>query len=70
MTLTADFFLEHETSYTQHKEWFVWECSCGAIEEEKYKTWEECHRATREHWAEKIRDFLAAPAGEEPSEAK
>ena len=56
--VTADIFLEHETKYTQrwdhieeHDDCYVWECSCGAIEETKFHSWEECHRHTREHWA-------------------
>ena len=61
--ITADFFLEHETKYTQHREWYVWECSCGAIEEERFKSWDECHRHTREHWAEVInRRSTAVPS--------
>lgn len=55
--VTADFFLEHETSYTQHKEFWVWECGCGAIEEERFKTWEECHKYTRDHWAGKLNEL-------------
>jgi hypothetical protein len=55
--VTADFFLRHETSYTQHKEWFVWECSCGEIQEERFKSWEECHKYTRDHWAGKLNEL-------------
>lgn len=56
--LTADFFLQHETKYTQHKEWWVWECACGAIEEEKFVSWEECHVQTRRHWAAEINKVM------------
>jgi hypothetical protein len=71
--ITADFFLQHETKYTQrwdhvedHDDCYTWECSCGAIEESKFHSWEECHLQTRRHWAEKLIALLAeqAPAGE------
>lgn len=63
--VNADFFLQHETQYTQrwdhveeHDDCYTWECSCGAIEESKFHSWDECHRHTRDHWAEKLRELL------------
>jgi hypothetical protein len=65
--LTADIFLAHETKYTQrwdhveeHDDCYTWECSCGAIEETKFHSWDECHRHTREHWAEVINTWLTS----------
>jgi hypothetical protein len=70
--VTADFFLQHETKYTQrwdhveeHDDCYTWECSCGAIEESKFHTWEECHMQTRRHWAEAIRALAAKGASHE-----
>jgi hypothetical protein len=43
--------LEHETRYWQTEKW-NWECKCG--ERAQLITWDECHKKTREHWADKI----------------
>jgi len=53
--ITPDWFLMHETSYIgparQGDPW-AWKCSCGKTG--YYETYQDCHRATREHWCEEM----------------
>jgi len=58
--LSADFFLQHETNYTQKPSGrYDWRCSCGDSAED-FASWTECHRYTREHWAKYLNITLAA----------
>ena len=59
--LTGDWFLQHETSYTQKPGGrFEWKCSCGDSAED-FASWEECHKFTRQHWASKLNVATPAP---------
>jgi hypothetical protein len=59
--LSADFFIEHETSYTQYPSgaWF-WSCACGAADQ--FDSREDCMAQTRKHWITCLNIFLADSA--------